>query len=332
MFLASDFEGAIALTSEMIPKAERAGSWVGVALMRMWRGASRVQRGDPAGIADMEMAAEALARRSHFRTSVAYNNLGDTMLGLGDLSGAYAASSKGATWAERVGRKSAVVVFAANLARLAYVRGDWREAGRQIASVRSTHRRGELHIAVVDRRIALARGERDRGGAVAAEAVAEGAAGTDDEFLYSGLALQALGFRSAGEPERAAAAAGRFLERWRATGGLVSMSQELAEVSVVLAAQARDDFAAAARTLPDASTWKAPLLALAGRRYGDAAAGFEAMEAMTLATEAHLLAAAAGEPGPHAQAVLEFADARGALLYRELLDGSEGRELRDARA
>src|SRR5215217_8720657 len=101
--------------------------------MRMWRGASRVQQGDPDGIADMEMAAEALARRSHFRTSVAYNNLGDTMIGLGDLSGAYAAASKGATWGERVGRKSTVVIFTANLARLAYLRGDWREAERQMA-------------------------------------------------------------------------------------------------------------------------------------------------------------------------------------------------------
>jgi hypothetical protein len=56
------------------------------------------------------------------------------------------------------------------------------------------------------------------------------------------------------------------------------------------------------------------------------------MEALTLAAEAHLLAAKTGEPGPHADAVREFADARGARLYRDLLGVRDDRAVRDVSA
>jgi hypothetical protein len=48
--------------------------------------------------------------------------------------------------------------------------------------------------------------------------------------------------------------------------------------------------------------------------------------------EAHLLAARAGEPGPHADAVSEFADPRGARLYNDLLAARDDRALRDRSA
>ena len=107
------------------------------------------------------------------------------------------------------------------------------------------------------------------------------------------------------------------------------MSAELSEVSLFLAAEGRNDFADVAQELPDASAWKAPLVALADGRFGDAAVGFEAMEAVTLAAEAHLRAARAGEPGQHANLVRAFADPRGAQRLLGLLAGSDDRALRD---
>jgi hypothetical protein len=142
-----------------------------------------------------------------------------------------------------------------------------------------------------------------------------------------------VALRATGALDRAGATADRFLARWMETGGFVTLSAELAEVSAVLAALERhDDIRAAVALLPDASAWRAPLLALAERRYGDAADDFERMEALTLAAEAHLLAAKTGEPGPHADAVREFADARDARLYNDLLAGDDDRALRDRSA
>jgi hypothetical protein len=328
MFVASDFEGAIALTSELLVPAKEAGVDVGVAMMQVWRGSSRVQIGDPGGLEDMRAAAGTLARRAHSRTAGAYNNLGDLLLGLGDLAGAHAATLEGRTWVVRLGQTGDSDVLAGNLAHMAYLRGDWRESERHATSLRGS---GPINRLVAERnlqRIALARGE------AVSQAVAEalidyGVESRDDELLYMGLALEAVVLRATGVLERAGATADRFLARWLESGGFVNSSAELTEMSAILAALERDDdIRAAAVLIPDASAWRAPLLALAARRYGEAAEGFERMQALTLAAEAHLLAAKAGEPGTHANAVREFADARGARLYNDLLAARDVRALR----
>ena len=332
MVAASDFDGAIALTSEMIPPAKDAGIDVGVALMQEWRGFSRVQTGDPGGIEDMRAAAETLARRSQSRTANAYNNLGDALLGLGDLAGAHAATSEGRTWGVRLGQTSNSELYAGNLAHMAYLRGDWRQAERLATSLRSTSPLDELPLQRNVQRIALARCEAVSH-AVAEALIDYGVESRDDELLYMGLALEVLALRATGDLDRAGATADRFLARWMETGGRLNSLAELVEVSAVLAALERhDDIRAAATLIPDASVWRAPLLALAERRYGDAAEGFQRMEALTLAAEAHLLAVKAGEPGPHADAVREFADARGARLFRDLLAVCDDRALRDRSA
>jgi hypothetical protein len=182
------------------------------------------------------------------------------------------------------------------------------------------------------RRVALARGEAVS--RIVAEALIDhGVEMRDDEILYMGLALEVVAMRAIGRLDRAEATADRLLARWMETGGRLNSLGELVEVSAILATLDRhEEVRAPSQALPDASAWKAPLLALADRRYGDAAAGFERMEALTLAAEAHLLAAKTGEPGPHADAIREFADARGARLYRDLLAVRDDREVRDVSA
>jgi hypothetical protein len=115
----------------------------------------------------MRAAAATLARLSHSRTTAAYNNLGDALLGLGDLAGAHAAASEGRTWGVRLGQKSMSDLLAGNLAHMAYLRGDWRQAEHFATSLRSS---GRINVLAAERnvqRIALARGE------AASRAVAE---------------------------------------------------------------------------------------------------------------------------------------------------------------
>ena len=83
MVVSGQQEQALTLVNHMIPLAEQAELAVGRALLLSWRGAARVDLGDPDGVDDMGAAAESLARHAHPRTTAAYGNLADSMRGLG---------------------------------------------------------------------------------------------------------------------------------------------------------------------------------------------------------------------------------------------------------
>ena len=115
----------------------------------------------------------------------------------------------------------------------------------------------------------------------------------------------------------------RFLDRWRHVDGFAIRAIELCEIASVLAtAGHHQEIRDAALLLPRASRWRDPLLAVADKRYADAATLYEQVGSQPLAADAHLLAASqatdegrTADAHRHAEAVLAFAERTGASLY-----------------
>jgi hypothetical protein len=116
----------------------------------------------------------------------------------------------------------------------------------------------------------------------------------------------------------------QFLARWHETGGLYGRGMEVCEIATVLAESGRhEDVRQAAMLLPEVVRWREGLLLVADGQYTGAAELYTRLGALPLAADAHLAAAnqaiAEGDVARarhHAEAVLEFADMTGAVLYR----------------
>ena len=316
---------ALALTSRMIPLAERAGLEVGGAMLLLWRGYARVTLGDPDGVADMRDAAGTLAGRVHQKTAMAYHNMGDALRGLGDLAAADAAFASAAEWADRLALAYYADGVRVEQALQAYHAADWDTAHRLLGQVTATSNQFLENLArVVRGRIALVRDHAADALQDAARLIEFGASSGGEDSLYQGFALRALCCHAEGNHRDALAACDEFLNRWTQTGGYTSRATELCEITPILAAAGRHrQIRSAALLLPEACRWRDALLLTADQDYARAAEVYTEIGSHPLAADADLLAAhkartegRMSDAARHAEAVLTFAAETGAALYQ----------------
>ena len=317
---------AFELTDQLIPIAEGADLPVGRALLLQWRGSARVMLGDPDGVEDMRRAADTLAAHEHPVTPGAYGNLAEPLRDLGDLAAADAVYATAHRWATRLASAMYLDWIVAMQAYQAYHAGDWEAARGLLAQIDTTNRYDNVEADVTRGRLQLGTGCTAEA-LDTANGIVEYATGIgNDQLLYSGLALAARAMHASGRPDAAAATWRRFLDRWHESGGTIGGAIELCEIAHLLAlAGEQRAIAEAARLLPDASRWKAALLAIADGRLSEAVTAYEDAGSRPLAASACLfkMRAAREHDQPSsardASAVRAFAERAGATMYLDEL-------------
>jgi predicted ATPase/class 3 adenylate cyclase len=324
-------EQALALTSEMIPRAEQAELDVGRALLLERRGYARLMLGDTNGAADMRDAADTLARNTQQRTPAAYSNLADAMRGLGAMAAADAAYTTAAEWARRLARTYLIDWVALEQGYQAYHAADWATSQQRLSQVTATtNQLTENLVRIVRGRISLAHDCATDALTNATNLIGSATSTGSDEDLYYGLALEARCHHAEGRDTDALQACDRFLTRWHETGGYTYRAIELCEITPILAISDRHQHIHdAAMLLPQACRWRDALLLVADQQYAEAAALYTQIGSHPLATDTHLLAAhkaasegRAADAAHHAQAVLTFAEQTGATLYQRQAEQS----------
>ena len=285
---------AVAMTREALGRAQAAGDEAGSALLMFDLGDARVESGDIGGLDDSELAAEMLDRLSHRAAAQAFNSLGWNYFNVGRLEESLAALSRAADWARRLGEPFLFATVENSEAEVEYYAGSWQRAAAVAERyVDDTNRFTSITARNIRGRLALASGDVETALLDARDNIDFGHSTSNHEFLCPGLALQAAAKVAAGEAEDVAESLAEYFRVWHGADG--STPPALAEVAILLAEQdSIDGIADAAHILDAANRWRAPIIALAERRFADAAHLFGDVGASPLAAEADLLAARQG--------------------------------------
>src|SRR6266540_1332434 len=292
-------------------------------------GLARVERGERAGLADMERAIAILKQQSSPGVMVWHLNLAYACAALGDLDAFSAALAAGGEAAERF--RSTRRQRSVALQRVAehYWRGRWDEAVRVVDELVSSSRGGERHYLEWEcrtwrGRIRLARGQLASALEDAAAALDLAREAADPQSRNPTLAFRARALLAAGDAGEAARLTDELLAG--VSGSLLGPDLGV-DLAVVLAELGRPSGALDALAIP-ASPWLQAASAFLAGDPGRAAALYAAVGARPDEADARLAAArvllTAGHPG-EAEAELRAATA----FWREV--GASGR-LREAEA
>ena len=225
--------------------------------------------------------------------------------------------------AQRFGSAYQLGASAAIQLSVAYHTGEWQRAV-ELSSRFSSGSMGNPDAmgGAIRGLIRLARGDVLAARAAGQAVIDYATSAANDEALLHGLALVASTHHLRGEADETRAACRRFLQRWQAIGGMQILTPALTIVAAIPGQEA--DIAAAAALQVPASRWRPALIAMAERRYGDAAALYGEIGSLPLEASARLLAAAAARAAGHtaeasdqAQLALTFYRRREASLYVE---------------
>ena len=140
---------ALTLTNEMTAVASHAGLEVGRAVLLVWHGYARLMMGDTDGVDDMRGAAETLAENADTFTPVAYANLANTLVGLGEMREADRAYGVAGRWAERMSNRAHIDWIDTERAFQNYHAGAWDEAERLVANVDPSDQFNHMEVAGV---------------------------------------------------------------------------------------------------------------------------------------------------------------------------------------
>jgi class 3 adenylate cyclase len=290
-----DSEGVLRLSAGEIGRARDADAPAALALMQVWHGLASVRLGNPAGVEEIATAHASLERLAHVRAPTAAYNLANALVAFGRLPDAREAVQGAAAWARRMNLVATQRTAAAELAWYAYHAGEVEEAEALLeeAEREPTSALARSTAATVRARLyrlrdpALARAQAEA-------AVAYGERVENVEQALIGRAALAAACLADGDRQAAADVCHVALAACAAappTGDIV------VELALVLAVLGRgDEIRAPAAELPP-GPWRDAALALADRRYEDAACALDGIPSVPLRDAARQLAlAGAAEP------------------------------------
>jgi len=310
---------ALRFTEEALHRAQDSGDATGRALLLQRHGEARITIGDRGGIDEIREAAMVLEHHTHLKTSMAYHNLAESLLGLGELRAAADAHTEAARWAQQFGVAYNIGFSAAGQAEDDYHAGRWSTAVDRCQPL-VDHPADQVACFArwVRGRIVLARGENLQCLEDATRILEYATSSENDEARVYGLALSAIAHHARGDAPAVAEAGSRLFELWRHVGAMGSSAYVLAEFTPIAALH--DALGEAASVLPDASRWKRALTAIAELRYADAARIYEEIGSKPLEAQAQLLAARhLTQQGRPMEAA---AHAEGALGFYRLVDAA----------
>jgi class 3 adenylate cyclase/tetratricopeptide (TPR) repeat protein/energy-coupling factor transporter ATP-binding protein EcfA2 len=312
---------ALDLANEAIARADQAGDLAGRGLLLNMRGLLRAALGDPEGIKDSEESPRLLAQVAHPRTAVAYNNLAEQYIALGQIDKIEAVLAEVDQWTDRFSEAYFVKFAAVARAFLQYNQGDWDGAIRRLEPlIDDPYRIIDGVARTVRGWICIARDDLGTAKNDAQRAIEFGIEGQNIEFRIAGTGMLLVVLRRHdGRPA--------VLEQLRAfsreLNSGVSTASVLAELAAVFQGDdERDVLRPVTERIPSFSAWREAIIATLDQRHGDAATLYRAIGCRPLEAAAHLLAAEqfgrhgnAVEAARHAEQAAAFYRSVGASHY-----------------
>jgi class 3 adenylate cyclase/tetratricopeptide (TPR) repeat protein len=271
LLISGRVDEAIKFADVEIALAREADSDIAVALLLIWRGSALVDAGDTAGVEDMRESLRVLDDQAHPQSAAAAYNLGIMLQGLGRLHEASAAFQHAVSSAHRSGTVEWEYGGALALAVVAFHQGEPLVAQNLLESVATASELSAAEAASVGGRLILERHPHKAADA-AARHLQFGRGMANLEIQCDALALAAHAAQAAGDTAVAGTLLSEYLKAWSQIGGSIACSPSLVEAGLVLVAHNRhDELKAATLLLPIAASWREAALALADRRFVDAA-------------------------------------------------------------
>jgi class 3 adenylate cyclase len=281
---------ALVLADRLELKRERVGALQAI-------GGARVLSGDLGGITDLEQAIDLAIEHDPQNIALAYGNLANTLIALGELARGFQLQAKARPAAERLGLTSDLRWLDAERIFENYWRGHWDAAGSAADQFIAEPETGTSDYAAVGSRlvrgwIRLARGDL-RGALQDADAGLEHArVAKEPQVLYPMLAFRGRALLAVGRPEEVGADASELLAMLAQQGVLSSAPDWSGDLAVVLEALGRG--AELLELLADAKTrtrWLEAAAAVAAGESQRAADLYDQIEAQPEAAYARLQAA-----------------------------------------
>jgi hypothetical protein len=206
------------------------------------RGLARLMLGESDGVADSEEAAAILARLSHPRTTVAYNNLAEYHARVGRLALAHEAREAQREWAARVGDAQVIGYADAALAEECYPAGEWDEVLRVTAPHLGSGDKGVESWARMWRAwVRLGREGPDAALDEARLMIEYGQSVGNEEVRVEALSFQAVAFKLRAETTATTRTLQAILEELAQLDGYPASPRCLAEIAVVVYLEAEAD-------------------------------------------------------------------------------------------
>ena len=276
------------MSAEEIRRARAADAPAALALMQVWHGLAAVRLGNPAGIEEIATAHASLEQLAHVRAPTAAYNLANALVAFGRLPDAREAVQHAAEWARRMNLVATQRTAAAELAWYAHHAGDVDEAEALLEDAEREPTSTLARSTAATVRARLFRGREPASARAQAEAaVAYGERVENVEQALIGRAALAGACLADGDRQSAADVCDAALAACAAAPPTGDIVVELALVLAVL--ERHDDVRAPAAELPP-GPWRDAALAVADRRYEDAAAALDAIPSVPLRDNARELA------------------------------------------
>jgi class 3 adenylate cyclase/tetratricopeptide (TPR) repeat protein len=278
LVVAAKSEEAGRIAQEALVMAKELGLEDLEARALMTIGDTKLELGDPEGLADFERGIEmAVALNSH-DSMAGRINLADCVMDLGDLDRAVELRAEARQEAEYLGATSNIRWLRAERAGELYWQGEWDEALRMADTFVAESESGRRHYQesycrVVRGRIRLARGETDEAVRDAERAVEFARAVKDPQALFPALAFRARALAASGDDAGAGAVADELLALVREMEKTPVAYLWLLDLAVVLVDLERgEDLVQATERVKKATPWLEAARAIAS---GDAGAAAE---------------------------------------------------------
>jgi tetratricopeptide (TPR) repeat protein len=279
MMVGDDAEAAIRVGSDAFAMADDLGLDELRAHTLNTLGICRVMTGDLDGLRDLEHGIEISRRLASFQLARGLNNLGSTLVALGDLERAYELYAESSAVAQKLGWTSVLLWMVAEKADEHYHRGQWNDALAIADDILSEESAAARHLREIDARIVrafirLARDD-DAGALADSEAGLEfSRSSPDPQTLFPALSCRARILAETGFPDDAGTALDELIERWKASSSTLGSSWLGAAVQALVSLGREADLLACSKQARLRTKWLESAEAIARGSFADAARSY----------------------------------------------------------
>jgi class 3 adenylate cyclase/tetratricopeptide (TPR) repeat protein len=296
LMVGDDAEAAIRIGSEALAMADELGLDDLRAHTLNTIGIGRVMTGDLDGLRDLERGIEISRGLGSFQLARGLNNLGSTLVALGDLEQAYELYAESSAVAQKIGWTGVLLWMVAEKGDEHYHRGEWNEALAIADDILTEGGAAAPHLREIDARIVrsfIRLGREDDAGALAdSDAGLEFARSSPDpQTLFPALACRARVLVETGSPEAAGVLLDELTESWGASPTTFGSSWLGAAVPAFVGLRREADLLASMKHARLRTRWLESAEAITGGSFAEAAGTYAAIGSLPDEAWARLRAA-----------------------------------------
>jgi tetratricopeptide (TPR) repeat protein len=286
-------EEAVSLARSALRRAEGSGETSHVGDLFLLIGQARAYLGDEGGLEDMERGIAILDPLNGPEIASALGNLAEVLRGLGALSRASELHDQARRRSEEFNNPYVTAWLTLEQAVNNYHAGHWDKAmSTAVEHAADSYVFSAASARAVRGHVGVARGDVSGATIDADFLVGQAEALKNAEILLTGLALRALCQDAAGDQPGALTTCDVFIDEWRRCGGLLGRLENLAEIAPILASAERyRDLVSITNEVAMPGRWTDAIVAIAERRFTDAATTYRAIGSQPNEAAAYMLAA-----------------------------------------